>query len=43
MKFKYALYINDVLVEYFNTIKEIDIFIDNYIGFIGKVYVKKLK
>lgn len=41
-KFKYALYINDVLIEKFYTIKEIDCFLDNYIGYIGKLEVKKI-
>lgn len=40
---KYALYINDVLIEKFKTIKEIDNFLDKYIGYIGKIEVKKLK
>lgn len=40
---KYALYINDVLIEKFKRIKEIDYFIDNYIGYIGKIEVKKIK
>ena len=42
-KFKYALYINDVLIEYFNKISDIDAFIENYIGYKGKIEIKKLR
>ena len=40
---KYALYVNDVLIEKFKTLKEVDNFINNYIGYIGKIDIKKLK
>ena len=40
---KYALYLNDVLIDYFKTLKDVDFFIDNYIGYIGKIEVKKIK
>lgn len=41
-KLKYALYINDVLIEKFYKISEIDYFMENYIGYIGKIEVKKI-
>ena len=41
-KFKYALYVNDVLIEKFYTLAEVDDYIDNYCGYIGKIEVKKI-
>ena len=42
MRFKYALYINDVLIEKFYTLAEVDDFIDKYVGYMGKIEVKKI-
>lgn len=41
-KLKYALYINDVLIEKFYRLSEVDEFMENYIGYIGKIEVKKI-
>lgn len=41
-KFRYALYINDVLIEKFYKLSEVDEFMNNYIGYIGKIEVKKI-
>lgn len=41
-KFRYALFINDVLIEKFYKLSEVDEFIDNYIGYKGKIEVKKI-
>ena len=41
-KLKYALYINDVLVEKFYTLAEVDEFIDKRVGYMGKIEVKKI-
>lgn len=42
MKFRYALYINDVLIDKFYKLNDVDDFIDNYIGYIGKIEVEKI-
>ncbi len=42
MKLKYALYINDVLIDKFYTLHEVDEFIDKYNGYTGKIEVKKI-
>lgn len=41
-KFKYALYINDVLIDKFYTLAEVDDYINNYCGYKGKIEVFKL-
>lgn len=41
-KLRYALYVNDVLIEKFYKMSEVDDFINNYIGYIGKIEVKKI-
>lgn len=39
---KYALYINDVLIEKFKRLSDVDAFVSQYNGYIGKIEVKKV-
>lgn len=41
-KLRYALYVNDVLIEKFYKLSEVDEFIDKYIGYKGKIEIKKI-
>ena len=41
-KLKYALYINDVLIEKFYTLSEVDDYVNNWNGYKGKIEVKKI-
>ena len=41
-KLKYALYINDVLIEKFYTLADVDDYIDNWNGYAGKIEVFKI-